>query len=164
MVVNRNELYPGWKMTVRQHGLYFRLLADACAAQHAATATAKEALRQTAHRAAFGAAKSAKDIHRTKEFDAIAGELKRLANVVDPHDPARKRALYVAAQRLEELTRLTSPNWVATLLQDRFKVLAGHATIEGLSPKQLTDLISTANNRIALFKGRETVVDENIPF
>lgn len=166
------DIYPGWKMTVRQHGLYFRLLAAACAAQHATTAAAKEALRQAAHLAAFGKPKSAKDINRTNEFDAIATELKRVANVInDPQSPEHKRSVYVATQRLAALQQIASPNYTATLLRDRFKVIAGQRSIEDLTAKQLAELISTVNNRIQMLaKSRkaETVevetANENVPF
>lgn len=146
------ELYPGWKMTISQHGLYFRLLADACDALHAVSSKDKERVRQEAHMAAFGRAKSAKDINTKKDFDAIATEFKRIANVVDKDDPQRRRALYVAHERLAELRSLTSDTWCATLLKDRFKIIAGVRSIEDLNPKDLADLIRTCNDRIKMFK------------
>ena len=141
------DFYPGWKMTVRQHGLYFRLFAAACQSQHAATTEQKEALRRAAHQTAFGAPKSATVINRTREFDAIAAEFKHLANVLDD-DQSIKRLIYAAQQRLDALERITSPTYTATLLNERFKVIPGIRLVSDLSSKQITQLIFTVNNRI----------------
>ena len=149
-----SELYPGWKMTVRQRLLYFHLFQAACESAHASTATAKESLRQAAHLAAFGRPKSAKDIGTKKEFTAIANEFKRLANIVDRDDNARRTALFVARQRLEALRTIVAPGYVERLLKERFKVIPSQKDIENLSPKQLTDLITTVNNRIRMLDGQ----------
>lgn len=165
------DIYPGWKMTVKQHGLYFRLLAAAFEALGAVTSKDKERLRHDAHITAFGLPyKSATDINRTKEFDAIASEFKRLASIIERDDPARQRTIFVAKQRLAALRELTSATYLATLLKERFKILRQQRTIEDLPPKQLSELISTVNNRIRMLSGSRRgaesaeTADDNIPF
>ena len=154
-------LYPGWRMTVAQHGRYFWLLADACAAQGAVSTAAKEALRKQAHRAAFGFEKSAKDINADKEFTAIANEFRRLGNVVETETNERRQSIYVARQRLTALAAITAPGYIETLLKQRFKVIPGLRAVEDLSRKQLTDLITTVNNRIRTLS---SVTQEADPF
>jgi hypothetical protein len=175
---NAKSLFPGWRMTVLQHGRYFREFAAACRAQNATTSLAKDRLRHDAHIRAFGLPyKSATEINKTKEFDAILKEFERLAYVVPKPSPGgeqnrgeqnsgeRKRVLFVAQQRLAVLERIASPNYVSTLLKQRFKIIPGLSTVEGLNLKQLTDLISTVNNRIRqLQPAPEVEVDCNNPF
>lgn len=71
MSASRSKFYPGWKMTVVQHGLYFRLLDQAAVAVGAKSKVQREELRQRIHLAAFGGPKSAKAINHLKEFDAF---------------------------------------------------------------------------------------------
>ena len=74
--------FPGWKMSVAQHNLYWRLFQAACRAQHATTMEARDALRHAAHRAAFnGCYLSATMINGGKQFDAIKAEFERLAGL-----------------------------------------------------------------------------------
>jgi hypothetical protein len=171
------DIYPGWSMTVAQHGKYFRLHAAACAAQRATTSAAKEALRQAAHLAAFGKPKSAKDINTTKDFDDIKREFERLAFVIpkpspggegarradegEPNDGVHQRTVYVAHKRLYVLDEKTSPSYVATLLKERFKIIPGQRRIEDLSQKQLIQLITTVNNRIQMLGGKNQPVEVN---
>ncbi|NOS72027.1 MAG: hypothetical protein HOP33_19130 [Verrucomicrobia bacterium] len=65
----KSKFYPGWKMTVEQHNLYFRLLDQAAVASGETTQNRREDLRQRIHLAAFGGPKSAKAINHLKDFD-----------------------------------------------------------------------------------------------
>lgn len=68
------EFYPGWKMTVEQHGRYWR---DVSAVAHRLKVKSEEA-RQLIHERAFGGPKSAKEINHLKDFDEFIAAVKAL--------------------------------------------------------------------------------------
>lgn len=69
---NRSTKYRGWKMTVDQHGAYWRLIGQCCRALGASSAEDKNEARKTIHFRAFGRhGVSAKEIDHLKMFDAF---------------------------------------------------------------------------------------------
>src|SRR5208282_3896576 len=69
-----DKFFRDWKMTVKQHRLYFRLLTDVYAVRCLTIQADKELLRQLIHQKAFGAPVSAKQIDHLKMFDAFKAE------------------------------------------------------------------------------------------
>lgn len=69
-------LYPGWRMTVDQHGHYWSLWRDVVKANGWDKLKNKEVSekRRMLHERAFGGPKSATDIDQGKEFDVIKAE------------------------------------------------------------------------------------------
>jgi hypothetical protein len=69
---HRSNKYPGWKMTVDQHGAYWRMLGQCYHAMGVTNAAEREEARQTVHFRAFGRhGVSAKEIDHMKMFDAF---------------------------------------------------------------------------------------------
>ena len=147
-----------------QHDLFFRLWAEACAAQgwDQLPSASREA-RRYEMLAACGF-DSLKEVDPLRGFDRVKARLAVLANRIDIEDQAHKRALHTAVDRLTALHQATSEEYVKRLLKDRFHVQSRHG-IADLSAKQLGELIITCNARLKSVAPREPVMaNDNEPF
>lgn len=133
MTRTRKTFFPGWSMTVEQHGAYWRLVDRAAKASGARTAEARETLRKHLHLQAFGSPKSARDINHLKDFDDFKAAC--LAVIQPTNLDAQMRQVGMPLTRLVYAIRALAP---AAYIVAESKRKFGTEKWEGLSEENMT--------------------------
>ena len=137
-----------WKMSRAQHGLFFELWEKVCAAQGFDQLSSKdcELKRKAILAEVFHGPKSAKDINAKDEFDAIKKKFLELADIVEADSDAgeRRRLLWSVEHFFKPCLKVYVADveeYLRVVLRDRFKVVRGLDTYEGLSsrPRMIND-------------------------
>ena len=156
-MLTKKPLFPGWKMTVDQHGLLFRLWGDACRAQgwDRLSASERDAKRKEVTARVFGPGKSWTEVNKTGECDLLFARLKFLADKLqgaqedlDPEPGQRRRYIHRIGEQLAEFAELGQAQYVEPILKERFKRFAEINTIYDLSTKELKEAVMTLDARL----------------
>ncbi len=165
----------GWQMTADQQRLYFALWNKACIHQgwDKLTSKEREEKRREIMAEVFDGPKSAKDVNRHAEFDAIKAKFLQLSDSVQgtretdhPDIGEKRRLLKVVAYQKRLIRVYREPEaYVTKILKDGPKIFKGISTIEDLSafspqvkneltgkiekkPSQLMKLVFTLTARV----------------
>ena len=137
-----SKFFPGWRMTVSQHQLYFRLLGQVYAKGKITNAAEREAQRQLMHFRAFGRkGVSAKDIDHQKMFDAFVAECMTWIKP-DDLDAQLKQVDQPLIRLRHRILEFPHAYVIGLLCSPRFK-RAGLEDLNRMSEKELTDLRNT---------------------
>jgi hypothetical protein len=156
-MLTKKPLFPGWKMTVDQHGLLFRLWGDACRAQgwDRLSASERDAKRKEVTARVFGPGKSWTEVNKTGECDLLFARLKFLADKLqgaqedlDPEPGQRRRYIHRIGEQIQELESLGYSESLKTILKTRFKVIEGVRTIFDLPTRELLNMVQTLDRCI----------------
>ncbi len=134
------NLYPGWKMTVPQHGGYWRGVRDV--ARH--LKLPQEEARQMIHQRAFGGPKSAKAINHLRDFDDFLAAVKAL--LMPTNVAAQMRQAEMPLTRLIYAIRQLAPEaYIVAEAERKF----GAGDWEALNESDLTTLRNHLAKRAA---------------
>src|SRR5580700_10023690 len=106
MTRSAKRLFPGWRMTFEQHGLFWRMWGNACIAQgwdKLPSAERDERRREMLAEIGF---ESIKDVNSTTGFDAVKKRLMELTDRVanEPDDAGdRRRLLHCIGELFSDL-------------------------------------------------------------
>jgi hypothetical protein len=163
-------IYPGWRMTVEQHGLYFRLLDSVNRTLGLRTSAEREAQRKLIHLQAFGAPMSAKDIDPLKDFDAFKTQCLAILKPSDLGAQLRQQAMPRTRllYAIEQLARRISTSqvesaplrsaYLGALMIDRY----GHCDLDRITDlDELTKLRNTLADRLVEEHDPKTLARRN---
>jgi hypothetical protein len=157
-------LKPGWRMTVEQVRLFWRLWSAACRYQRWTTSESEARRHEILMECGFA---SAKDIDHTDGFDRVKNRLEALAGRIHngPDDAGRRRRVLVrVGQAFAELNAANyPPHSVKTILVERFKVIEGIRTVADLNTEELINLSRTLAARLASWKKRSVPPVQDTP-
>jgi len=153
----KKPLFPGWKMTVDQHGLLFRLWRDACARQgwDKLSSAERDLKRKEQLRAVFGFEKSFTELNTKGDCDLFFARLKFLADNLqgaredqDPEPGQRRRYMHRIGELLSEFDEVGQLEYVEPILKERFKRFKGLNTIGDLNTEDLHQMVMTLDSRL----------------
>jgi hypothetical protein len=149
-------LQLGWKMSVDQVPLFWRLWGAACRGQGW---SGKEAIAKRKEVLAELGFASVKHIDAAGGFDRVREHLEALAARVQNERPdagERRRLLWNIDQARAELSAAAYPaEFLNKIFKQRFRVIAGVRLIGDLETEELLNLLRTLKNRLATWKQQQ---------
>ena len=152
--MKKNEFQPGFKMSVKQYFTFWRFWREAMEAQGWVGLSKAEQDGKRYEMLGRAGFKSLKEVDHRKGFDAVLVQLDLLRERIPEtaEERERRRFLRRIGEQFAELTDLGAAAALATVMRERFKLVAGLRGVEDLETEELRRCVMTLDRLVSTEK------------